>query len=511
MTASEARQSAGELLDSFIGAPAGRIEAAFADLAGALWKDGRATDLAPAAVRDLVPLMDWVDDQRKGHLAILLGLLAETEYPATDGPLSSHIRTGMDCYLEAWRGAEKGGPLSLALQYLLSHFPHERSRILDVAGELRLDVDDMSRLDRALQRFDPEHPVIGRAFPYPGAWHMDDAEQEFDRAWISSQTPEQLEENWHKDSRIVIGYAGAKAYWAVRHGRPTPPVPDSIGPRHPQPTDADPAIFSRHAEAFQCPSCGGRLSFRKEAAQCIACSATFPITKGILDLMSNGGDTDRGEDFLFQLAQMGSMGYYAEAFARPNFKRLCGFTWDGPVTAEYEEKHIIEHVRPVDGPVLDIAAGAGGWTKALVKGVGAERVIAVDIVPAMVATLRHRLPQVPAVLASGDKLPFGDETIGGAMCWNGPHAFLDHTPGMIAEVGRCLRPGGTLTLYTFRNSEDPIYRYFVASHHFPQHQSGLRLFELDDLKDWLARAGLRVRHEQLSPGLAVFITAEKTH
>jgi SAM-dependent methyltransferase len=508
MNSHDSGQTVARLIDSFIDAPPDRQEAEYQRLLASLWDDGKLTELALPAAREIVRRLESVDDERKGHLAILLGLLAEAEYPATDGEVTAAARRGLDPCLELWRRTVKGQPLSLALQYLLSHFPGDRDRILAVADELGIDVDDRSRLDRALQRLDPANPVIGRAFPYPTAWEMDEAEREFDRAWIKSLRPEQVERQWHDDTSTVLGYTGAKAYWAVRHGAPTAVLPDSLPPRYPRPEDADVSIFQRHAAIFRCPDCHGRLAISEDAARCGNCSAVYPFAKGMLNLLAGqGGDADR--DFLFQLSKMGSMGFYAEAFARPNFKRLCGYTWDGPVSPEYEDEYIASHAWPADGPVLDLAAGAGGCTRTLVSTVGEERVIALDLVPAMLASLRERLPRVPAVIANAINLPFDDATLAAVMCWNGPHAFLADAEAAFAEVGRCLRPGGTLVLYTFRNSDDPVYRYFVASHHFPQHSHGLRMFDLAELKEWLAKAGLTIRQES-GPGLAVFLVAEKT-
>ncbi|GAA2076789.1 class I SAM-dependent methyltransferase [Actinomadura alba] len=511
MTGSDANPVA-TLIDSFVAAPTGRLEEAYQRLVGALWRDGLPTELALPAVPHLVACLDQVDEVRQGHLSILLGLLAEVEYPAADGKVNSAVRSGLDRYLVLWRRAPKGLGLSLALQYLVAHFPGDSRRILAVADELGLDVDDRSRLDRALLRFDPDdpEPEIGRAFPYPTAWEMDESERAHDRAQVKALTAEQVEAQWHKDTRTVLGFTGARAYWAVRHGAPAPIEPDSLAPRYPDPPEADIEIFRRHEAAFHCPSCGGRgLAFESGLARCPSCAKVYRITRGMLDVTAPDGGGVGGADFLSQLVKIPTMSHFIESKARPNFKRLCGFTWDGPVSAAFEEKRIAELVRPVEGPVLDLAAGPGGFTLALTKAVGHQRVIALDQMPTMLASLRDRLPQVPAVVANARTLPFGDDTLGAVMCWNGPHAFIfEDTAPIFAEIGRCLRPGGTFTTYSFRNSEDPIYRYFVASHHFPQSEHGLEMYDLDEFKGWLDQAGLVVREES-SIGLAFFITAEK--
>ncbi|WP_026360910.1 class I SAM-dependent methyltransferase [Amycolatopsis nigrescens] len=500
---------AGELVGAFAGAGPEEIGAAFARLAAATWNGGEPTGSALGVAREVVSELDRFDERHQGHLAILLGLLAEAAYPDVDGELTASIRLGVDRYLELWRRTEKGQPLNLALQYLLSHFPDHRDAILAAAAELRVDADDLSRLDRALQRLDPADPDLGRAFPYPAAWEMDEDEREFDRSWISALSPEQVVRHWEQDTETVLGHTGAKAYWAVCNGAPVPAVADSIPPRSTRQLESDSSVLSRHAAVFRCLSCHSGLTFHDRAATCAGCSTEYRLDNGILNFTATAGDSaDRSDDFLFKLAEMPSMGFFYEAHARPNFLRLCGSNWGGQVTPADEDDYLARNVSPVDGPVLDLAAGAGRWTAVLAEAVGTDRLIAMDLGLPMLATLRGRLPEVPAVLASARTLPFGDATLGAVNCWNALQAFPADAPAAIVEVGRCLRPGGTFTLLTFRNSDDPIYRYFVYRHHFPQHADGLHLFERDDVKGWLADAGLTIRDEW-DPGTFVIITAER--
>lgn len=509
MRASPTLEDVTGLIDAFVGAPDDRLAAEYQRLVGALWRDGALTGLALPAVPLLVARISLVDDRRKGYLAITLGLLAEAGYPAGDAEVATAIRTGLDRYLDLLSVCPAQQPLSLALRYLLAHFPGDRDRILAVAGRLGLDADDYSRLDRALRALDPARPTLGRVFPSPAVWTLEESEREFDQQWISALRPEEVVRYWEDDTRTVLGSTGAKAYWAVRNGAPEALATPQLPPRDSVPRPSVPAddIFGRHAEALRCPSCGGRFEFGQNAARCARCGNAYPIALGILDLTAPVTE-DHAGDFQFKLAEMPSMGLFYEAHARPNFLRISGSNWGGQVTPAAEDAYIAEHVRPVDGPVLDLAAGAGRWTEALTTAVGAERVIALDLNPPMLTVLRARLPEVPAIMASATTLPFGDASLGAVLCWNALQAFPADAPAAIAEVGRCLRPGGTFTLMTFRNSPDPVYRYFVGLHRFPQHSTGLRLFDLDDLRGWLAAAGLTVRAES-APGTFVFITAER--
>ena len=510
MASTSASPAVAELVDAFAGAPSDRLDDAFHTLADAVWKDGESTELALPVVAEVVTRFAGLDAERQGHLAVLLGLLAETELPATDGPLATAAAAGVDGFLARWQGTTKGEPLSLALQYLLAHFPADRDRILAAGQQLGLDVGDTSRLDRALDTLDPENPAVGWAFPSPAAWDLDENERKVDRKLVAAMSPEEVRASWDKDTRTVLGNSGAQAHWAVRHG-PIPSIaPDTeIPPRYPDPRDADVAIFERHAGVLRCPDCAGSLSFAPETATCTECGKAYPITRGILDLSSAIGNAGFDKDeFLMKLAQMGSMGHFYEGAARPNFTRLCGYTWGEAFSAATEFDYIKRQTSPVDGPVLDIGAGAGTWTQEIVDHFGAERVISLDNLAPMLAALRERLPDTPAVVKDASKLPFGDETLGAVISWNGPQAYIDVAPEVIAEVARCLKPGGTFTTYTFYNSNDPVYLYFVGSHSFPHPAGGLRLFDEDEFKSWFADAGLTIT-EETRTALATFITAEK--
>lgn len=506
-----------DLLDTFADAPADRLEAEFLRLADAVWGENGSADTALRVTPTLIALLDWVDDQRKGYLAVLLGLLAESEHPATDGPVLSAVHAGLDRYLTLLGGSGAGTPLTSALLYLLSHFPQDRERILAAAAAEGLDLDenDLTRLERTLRGLDVQDPDLGRCWPSPAAWSLNDDERGFDQAWIRELTPEQLIANWDNDTRTVLAYTGMKAYWAVRHG-----VPEEVSyPMAPAPGAAsttpglEPGAFARHGEALRCPACHGGLSFGADGARCTDCSHTFPLAGGLLDLSagstnSTAGPEDTTADLLQKLAAMPSMGVYYEAVLRPAFLRIAGMNWDNGVTPEDEDGYIAEHTRPVDGPSLDLAAGAGRWTAVLAESVGDQRLIALDMGLPMLNTLRRRLPHIPAVVASALTLPFGDATLGSVNCWNALQAFPEQADTAIAEIGRVLKPGGTFTLMTFRWADDPVDRYFQASHYFPSRPAGMLLFELDEIKRWLTDAQLTIREES-GPGSFVFITAVK--
>ncbi|MER7048100.1 class I SAM-dependent methyltransferase [Streptomyces jumonjinensis] len=518
MTVTTARSSVAELLGSFAQATPAQLPEAFGRLTASVWSADGPTADALSAVPALVARLDEVDDARKGYLAIVLGLLVQSEFPAAEGgPLTAAVRSGLDRYLELLHGRTGQDPLSLALLYLLSHFPGDRERVLAAAEPLGLDPHDRSRLDRCLQRLDPDRPDLGRVWPSPMVWRLDDDERSFDQEWISKLTAEQTQVNWDNDTRTVLAYTGMRAYWAVRNGVPEEtsyPVP--APPAEPvEAPELDGTAFARYEGALRCPSCHGDLGFGPGGARCAPCATTYPVARGLLDLSAgirdNAADDpeDVTADLLQKLSEMPSMGLYYESVLRPAFLRIAGLNWGNEVLPGDEDAYLAEHIAPVDGPVLDLAAGAGRWTEVVARTVGPDRLVAQDMGAPMLTALRARLPEVPAVMASALDLPYQDGTLGAVNCWNALQAFPEQADTAIAEIGRVLRPGGTFTMMTFLWADDPIDRYFQGGHHFPSRPAGMLLFELAELKRWLSDAGMTVR-ELSGPGSFVFVTAERT-
>ncbi|MTE22527.1 methyltransferase domain-containing protein [Streptomyces sp. TRM43335] len=496
-------------LTDLLQAPPDRADEAFLRLTGELWKDGEASQEAPGAVPLLVAALEDADDTRRGYLMLLLGLLAGTEHTAGGGPITTAVRAGLDRFLALFTGSAAGGPLQSAALYLLSHLGADREAVLAAAARAPLTPEDRTRLERCLRPLDPADVVLGRVWPSPHEWRLGAEEQAFDRSWIRGLTPRQLRTTWNSDTRSVLAYTGAKALWALRNGTPTVVRDTSV---HAGARPADPPAprieeFSRFADVLRCPECRSELDFGDDGARCAACGRAYPLPYGVLDLSAGAGDSHSDEDVLQNAAAMRGIGFHYENVLRPAFLRVMGQNWGGAVTPADEDDYLAGRLRGVDGPVLDVAAGAGRWTAVVAEAAGAGRVLALDLIAPMLAGLRARLPEIATLRASALALPVADASLAAVNCWNALQALPD-AKAAIDEIGRVLRPGGRLTMLTFRWADDPVYRYFQGSHAFPGSPDGIKLFEAERIRTWLSGAGLRPVDES-GPGTFIIITAEK--
>ena len=91
--------------------------------------------------------------------------------------------------------------------------------------------------------------------------------------------------------------------------------------------------------------------------------------------------------------------------------------------------------------VLELGCGAAHWSIALVA--RGARVTGIDVSQGQLAHARRSAPALPLVLASGEQLPFTNESFDVVFCDHGAMSFCDPAIST-AECARLLRPGGLL-------------------------------------------------------------------
>jgi ubiquinone/menaquinone biosynthesis C-methylase UbiE len=113
----------------------------------------------------------------------------------------------------------------------------------------------------------------------------------------------------------------------------------------------------------------------------------------------------------------------------------------------------------VSSTVLDLGAGTGKLTRALVGHVG--HVIAVEPGPEMLAQLRRAVPQADAHLGAAEAIPLADESVDAVVCGQSFHWF--RTDEALREMDRVLRTGGGIGLiWNLRDPDDPLQNEVTA-------------------------------------------------
>ncbi len=117
---------------------------------------------------------------------------------------------------------------------------------------------------------------------------------------------------------------------------------------------------------------------------------------------------------------------------------------------------LILGLSPMNGLVLDVGTGAGHTAYALA--LRADEVAAVDITPEMLQIVEREaaameLPNVRAVLAQAESLPFEADSAVGVASRLAAHHFTD-AQAFVSEASRVVRPGGWLLLIDTVGSEE---------------------------------------------------------
>jgi SAM-dependent methyltransferase len=254
-------------------------------------------------------------------------------------------------------------------------------------------------------------------------------------------------------------------------------------------------------DVFACPTCRQPVTDIAGQVVCAGCDQVFSSAAGYLDfapevVMKSGLGPFYLQDPLHVTRY--------EAETRVAFLNVMGANWDSELTAGGEDDYLRAHLAPVDGPVLDLACGAGRWTRTVAAHVGEPRVIGLDLSVAMLDLIRAELPGLCVVRGTALRLPFTTGSLGAVNCSNALQLLPDPR-AVIHEIGRCLAPGGTFTAFTFRQARRPTYRHFQRQH---ERTFNVRAFRVDELVSWLTSAGLELT-DLSTPAETILFTARR--
>jgi SAM-dependent methyltransferase len=157
--------------------------------------------------------------------------------------------------------------------------------------------------------------------------------------------------------------------------------------------------------------------------------------------------------------------------------------------------------------VLDLACGTGNFSREFARAVGdSGLVVGVDTSRTMLeraarevedSELRH----LAFVRASGDRLPFRDDSFDAVCCFAALHLFAEPFAAL-SELTRVLAPGGRIAIMTSVRREITL----PPLKPLMERTSGIRLFESDEIVAALQMRGFDEIHQRLT-GMVQFVGA----
>jgi SAM-dependent methyltransferase len=255
-------------------------------------------------------------------------------------------------------------------------------------------------------------------------------------------------------------------------------------------------------DAFACPTCHGPLTATTDALHCPTCAHDYTDSAGYLDF-APALAMKSGLGPLYMQDPLHVTRY--EPATRDAFLDVMGDNWDRDLTPDVEDDYLRTNLEHTDGLVLDLACGAGRWTRTLMRHLGGDRVVGLDLSIAMITLIRSTLPDLCVVRGTALRLPFATGSLGAVNCSNALQLLPDPRTVLI-EAARCLRPGGLFTAFTFRRADRPAYRYFQRRH---EETFNVRAFTTTELVTWLTSAGLELVDLRTPAGM-LLLTARRT-
>lgn len=158
--------------------------------------------------------------------------------------------------------------------------------------------------------------------------------------------------------------------------------------------------------------------------------------------------------------------------------------------------------------VLDLAAGTGKLTTALIDGLAgrAAELTAVEPDPAMLAELRRTLPAVRAISGRAEEIPLPDGSVDAVLAGQAMHWFdLDRA---VPEIARVLAPGGVLA--GLWNADDDRVDWVARLAEFTKRQASItvRRWQEGTGQDWQRRLTTGHSGEFGDPQVAEFANGQ---
>lgn len=128
---------------------------------------------------------------------------------------------------------------------------------------------------------------------------------------------------------------------------------------------------------------------------------------------------------------------------------------------EQDISSIINWGTKIAGPILDAGSGPGHWS-GLLQSYGCD-IRGIDMVPEFVDSASRRFPLVNFEIGDILNTAFNDSSFGGVLAWYSLiHLQPESRKEALIELGRVLRPGGTILLGAFLGPQGEKFDHAIA-------------------------------------------------
>ncbi len=181
------------------------------------------------------------------------------------------------------------------------------------------------------------------------------------------------------------------------------------------------------------------------------------------------------------------MGFLEDKKRARTFYRYFSKIYDyvNPIFYSDEMRKIVVDMAELDADsfVLEVGCGTGFTTEEVVRRVGMQNVVAVDITPEQVEKAIRKLPEVNYVYGDAENLPFRDNVFDAAISAGSIEYWPNPRRG-IEEMARVTKSGGRVVILAPRRPDNPIARKFAeAIMLFPTTQQCVEWFRAAELED----------------------------
>jgi SAM-dependent methyltransferase len=221
---------------------------------------------------------------------------------------------------------------------------------------------------------------------------------------------------------------------------------------------------------------------------------------GYLDLLGAQNHDSPGIAQNFMLSSALPQVY--ERWWRPALGRVAKGAFGPGMNEEKRIARLLMALSPGDG-VLDVGCGTGNFTRDFAKSVGPDGlVVGLDVSQTMLARAVRDTDYEQVAYVRGDAAdaPFLNASFDAVCCFAALNLFADPY-GALDSFTRVLTPGGRIAIFTSVRGRSVPLRTFER---VLQAQSGMNMFERDELVDALVERGFTNVRQRLT-GMTQFV------